>query len=165
MKLRILVIVGLLALVGLAVGGCSMLQKGPALTNWEPALSPDGKQIAYESPGTKGFEIYLLDVATDKVTQLTHNDIDDWSPSWSPDGNKIAFVSNQNKNVDLYIIDLKTNVITRLTKDPKDDVNPQWGMDNRILFNSNRTGAWEIYEINPDGTGLKQITHTPAATK
>ena len=162
---RTLIIVGVLAAIGIGISGCSMLQKGPALTNWEPVLSPDGKTIAYESPGTKGFEIYLRDLATGKVEQLTHNDVDDWSPSWSPDGKKLVFVSNQDKNVDLYIIDLKTKTITRLTKNPKDDVNPQWGVDNRILFNSNRTGAWEIYSINPDGTDLKQITHTPTQTK
>jgi len=151
---------GLMLILGLVLGGCTMFQKGPALTNWEPVLSPDGTKIAYESPGEKGFEIYVRDLASGKIEQLTHNEVDDWSPSWSPDGSRIVFVSNRNKNVDLYIIDLKTHEVTRLTTNKKDDVNPQWGVDNRILFNSNRTGAWEIYSINPDGSDLKQITQT-----
>jgi len=159
---RGITIAGGLLLLGLILSGCSMLQKGPALTNWEPVLSPDGTKIAYESPGDKGFEIYLRDVASGQVEQLTQNEVDDWSPSWAPDGKKIVFVSNRGKNVDLYVMDLKTRNVTRLTTNEKDDVNPQWGVDDRILFNSNRTGAWEIYSINPDGSDLKQLTKTEA---
>ncbi|RLE37356.1 hypothetical protein DRJ12_03015 [Candidatus Acetothermia bacterium] len=150
--------------VGIILGGCSLFQKGPALTNWEPVMSPDGMKIAFESPGDKGFEIYLRDVSSGQVEQLTKNEVDDWSPSWSPDGTAIVFISNRDKNVDLYVMDLATKNVTRLTTNEKDDVNPQWGVDGRILFNSNRTGAWEIYSINPDGTDLKQLTQT-ATTK
>ncbi len=165
MKKGVVIVVGLLLLGG-TLGGCSFLsQKGPALTNWEPALSPDGTKIVYESPADKGFEIYMRDLKSGKVEQLTKNEVDDWSPSWSPDGKKIVFVSNAGKNVDLYIMDLATRAVTRLTTNEKDDVNPQWGVNNRILFNSNRTGTWEIYSINPDGSDLKQLTHTETNKK
>ena len=56
--------------------------------------SPDGRRIAFSaldpSPGTGGdFEIFLLDVATGTLTQLTHDDATDLHPVWSPDGNEL----------------------------------------------------------------------------
>jgi len=149
-----------LGVLGL-VGGCGFLQqKGPALTNWEPVLSPDGSRIAYESPGEKGFEIYVRDVASGATTQLTQNEVDDWAPSWSPQGDRLVFSSSHEKNVDLHIIDLDTLIVNRLTTHEGDDVNPFWGTNGKILFNSNRSGVWEIYMIAPDGTDLTKITET-----
>ncbi len=159
-----LVLLGLVVTAVLFVGGCSLLQQqGPPLQNWQPVLSPDGKTIAYASPGQKGFELFTRDLATGEVKQLTNNEVDDWEPNWSPQGDRLVYVSNQDKNVDLYVIDLQTLAITRLTTQTGEDVNPSWGSDGKILFNSNRSGSWEIYSIDPDGKNLTQVT-VPAAT-
>lgn len=153
---------GILAVTFLIlIEGCAFLpQKGPKLTNWEPVLSPDGTMIAFESPGEKGFELYIRDLTTGKTTRLTQNEVDDWSPSWSPAGEQLVFSSNRDKNVDLYVIGLNTLTVSRLTTHEGDDVNPYWGTNGRILFNSNRSGVWEIYMIKPDGTDLVKITET-----
>lgn len=156
------ILLNALALVVLVlVGGCSFLQqKGPELTNWEPVLSPDGTRIAFESPGEKGFEIYVRDLESGTTTQLTQNEADDWAPSWSPQGDRLVFSSSHEKNVDLYITGLETLTVDRLTTHEGDDVNPFWGANGKILFNSNRSGVWEIYMIAPDGTDLTKITET-----
>lgn len=159
-----LVLLALVAIALLFVGGCSLLQQqGPPLQNWQPVLSPDGTSIAYASPGDKGFELYTRDLATDEVKQLTKNEVDDWEPNWSPQGDQLVYVSNQDKNVDLYVIVLSTLAITRLTSQEGEDVNPTWGADGKILFNSNRSGSWEIYRIDPDGKNLTQVT-VPTST-
>lgn len=143
----------------LLVGGCSFLApKGPELQNWEPAISPDGSAVAFESPAAKGFELYTLTLATGEKRRLTENEVDDWSPSFSPQGDRIVFVSNREKNVDLYVITLDTLAVTRLTSDAGDDLNPSWAASGKILFNSNRSGAWEIYMIDPDGANLTKAT-------
>jgi hypothetical protein len=36
------------------------------------------------------------------------------------------------------------------------------GENGRIAFESNATGNWEIYSVNPDGTGQTQLTTNPA---
>jgi TolB protein len=61
-----------------------------------PTWSPDGKTIAFVmdqgKPGESDADIYLLDVATKKVTKrLTDNDVQDGNPVWSPDGKQICF--------------------------------------------------------------------------
>ena len=47
----------------------------------------------------------------------------------------------------------------RLTNDPGVDRDPTWAPDaSRIAFASDRTGTFEIYSLNVDGTGLSQLT-------
>lgn len=46
-----------------------------------------------------------------------------------------------------------------LTNNPAEDRYPDWSPDGRkILFESNRTGNWDIYHMNSDGSGLKVLT-------
>jgi TolB protein len=159
-KLRWLM-TGLLA-VPFLLGGCSLLggDQGPALTNWEPAASPDGSKLAYESVVSDHLQIFVRDLGSGTVDQLTNNTADNWSPNWSPDGTSLVFASSQDTNNDIYVLDLATRETTRLTVDAKDDINPCWSVDGYIYFNSNRSDVWEIYRILPDGTGLVKVTET-----
>jgi len=158
--LRIILIIAALAMP-IVIPGCSFLGgSGPEFTNWEPQLSPDGAKLAYESPVEGSLELFTYDLQTGEEDRLTKNDVDDWSPGWAPDGSRIVFASNRDKNVDIYVLDLATLAVSRVTTDDGDDINPTWGIDGRIYFNSNRTGAWEIYSIDPDGKDLVKITET-----
>jgi TolB protein len=144
-----------------AIAGCSFLgEQGPALTYLEPALSSDGRRLAYESAVDGKLELFARDLETGVAERLTENQADDFSPSWSPDGTSIVFASNRNNNVDIYILDLATRQTRRLTTDAGTDMNPTWAADGRIYFNSDRTKAWQIYAILPDGTNLVAITAT-----
>jgi len=56
--------------------------------------SPDGHHIAFGSYRNKGYDIYVMDILTREVKQLTHNPEDrNWAnePSWSPNGRYIAY--------------------------------------------------------------------------
>jgi len=59
-----------------------------------PALSPDGKQVAFAWNGDKqdNFDIYLRQVGSNGGLRLTTNPAEDFSPAWSPDGSAIAFL-------------------------------------------------------------------------
>ena len=59
-----------------------------------PAPSPDGRYIAFDSARTGELDIYVYDLARDKLTALTNNEIEGgWtqSPCWSPDGSQIVY--------------------------------------------------------------------------
>ena len=126
--------------------------------HWEPAISPDGTTLAYESTVDDQLELFLLDLVSGEERRLTENEDPDWSPSWSPDGSRLAFTSFRDKNADIYILEIESMVVTRLTSDSSDDVYPDWGSDNRIYFNSNRSEVWEAYSIEPDGSNLLKLT-------
>ncbi len=60
----------------------------------DPALSADGRQIAFSWDGDRdggSFDIYVKLVETGTPIRLTTHEADDVEPSWSPDGNSIAF--------------------------------------------------------------------------
>ena len=158
MKARIVIFgVGLL-LLGLASGCTFFGSDEPDYTHWEPALSPDGRSLIYESQIDENLELFVRDLETEEIRRLTHNEFPDWSPTWAPGGDRIAFASSRNDNVDIYILDLGELSVERLTTQEGDDINPDWGTDGRIYFNSNRSGAWEIYAIDPVDKTLVKIT-------
>jgi Tol biopolymer transport system component len=66
-----------------------------AIRNAEsPAWSPDGERIAFQRRGADGFfHIWVKDMVTGSLSQITSNRRSDEFPAWSPDGAKIAFVT------------------------------------------------------------------------
>ena len=77
--------------------------------------------------------LWLFDVASDSLTQLTSGDHDEGMPEWSPDGSLIVFSSKQQKdpdrtdNWDVYVIAPTPGATARqLTHNDLDDDDPQW---------------------------------------
>src|ERR1700751_808582 len=35
------------------------------------------------------------------------------------------------------------------------------GTNGKIVFTGNQSGTWQLYTVNGDGSGLKQVTHMP----
>ncbi len=166
MNRRNLLIVGLLVgLCLLPIAGCDFFGGAETdYTYWEPALSPDGHMIVYESTAESSLELFTLDLETNTERQLTINEYADWSPWWSPDGDRIAFASSRNENVDIYVLNLASLEVFRLTTHEADDINPSWGIDGAIYFNSNRSDTWEAYTIDPDSLVLRKLTSLDAST-
>lgn len=154
-SLGVLVLAGLCAMVaGCSLGG----DPTPALTCLEPAASPDGLRLAYESSVNRRLKLFVRELATGEVRQITTGESDDFSPAWSPDGRWLAFASNREKgNVDVYTVDLASLDVRRLTADAGNDMYPAWSPNGRIYFNSDRGKAWQVYSILPDGTDLAVV--------
>jgi TolB protein len=72
--------------------------------NFEPAVSPDGTQVAFVSSRSGDPEIYLMAPDGTQVRQLTHFHREDTQPRWSPDGKWIAFLSDREGRARVYIV-------------------------------------------------------------
>lgn len=135
-----------------------------------PGWSPDGKKILFHSDRislrSRVYDVFVMNADGSEVTRLTDHPASDMNAIFSPDGSKIAFVSERDGNPEVYVMNADGSQQKRLTHDPGEDIHPFWSPDgSRIIFNSTRTRkspqdpeVYEIYSMNPDGTGLQQIT-------
>jgi Tol biopolymer transport system component/C-terminal processing protease CtpA/Prc len=76
-----------------------------------PAISPDGRQIAFSYKG----DIYTIPVEGGKAKQITMHVAHDYMPVWSPDSKQIAFASNRYGNFDVFITSAAGGTPVRLT--------------------------------------------------
>ncbi len=61
----------------------------------DPALSPDGENLAYAAGPTTAMQIYVRQVTGGREVALTNDTTDNFRwPRWSPDGSQIAYQSN-----------------------------------------------------------------------
>ena len=66
--------------------------------DYSPAISPDGKWVAFASNRLQNAELYLIDLTDGSLRQLTHTDeLDEYMPAFSPDGKSIAFVTERTR--------------------------------------------------------------------
>jgi len=91
----------------------------------DPAPSPDGSRIAFDTFRGGQTEIVVLDLEGMDVTDLTRRPGNDLVPNWSADGGRIVFGAEvEPGNWDVWIVDTTTLALTRLTSDPAADGGP-----------------------------------------
>jgi Tol biopolymer transport system component len=119
-----------------------------------PAPTLSGR-VAFASNRDGDFEIYVLNLASGALTQLTHNEANDWSPHWAPDG-RLSFTSNQSGNYDLYAMNTDGSGKTAWVTTPAWDDYPVWAPDGTrmaLATTAETDGVWnaEIHVRQPDG--------------
>ena len=76
----------------------------------------------------------------------------------SPDEKSIVFHRAETGNVDIWVLDITRGVPSRITFDPGIDNLPIWSHDGlRILWPSNRSGAFHLYMKAATGTGQDEL--------
>jgi Tol biopolymer transport system component len=139
----------------------------PGSTQWEdhPAISPDGRRIAFASNRTGANEIWTADIDGANQRQVTfHGGPVVISPQWSPDGERLVFTSQVGGNRDVYVIRADGSGSMRLTTEPSQEENPTWSRDGRwIYFQSNRQGIAQVWRIPSTGGTAVQVTTGEAA--
>jgi Cdc6-like AAA superfamily ATPase len=142
----------------------------------DPAISADGKQIAFVSNGgqpliplpmsqasTCSGDIYVADLSGGSARRVTNlNGMGYSHPAWSPDGTKIAFVGGDGYGrTDLFVMDADGSHVIDLTNSPGliEDY-PEWSPDgSRIAYQASSEGIfWEIFVMDAGGSSQKQLT-------
>jgi Tol biopolymer transport system component len=133
----------------------------------DPHWSPDGQRIAFSANMYGSWDVWELRIASGREEPLWQTGANEWFDGWSPDGKKFLVESNIANDFDIYVLTTPPIDSQWFLPDPKvlaDDSAAQgyakWSPDGKqIAFTGNRDGDWEIYVMNADGTGVRQVTH------
>lgn len=122
--------------------------------------SADGNWFAASSMRDDNWEILLLSKTGKKITRFTDNNTYDARAVFAPQGYKLIWTANPKKVMDVLVGDMREPLkAVNLTKGKGENLWPDWSPDGkRIVFESNRSGKWQIYTINQNGSGLRKIT-------
>jgi TolB protein len=100
-----------------------------------PSPSPDGEKIAFASNRNGFWDLYLLDLSSGDVTQLTNTPEYEGAPTWSPDGSFMAFEAYEDENLNILVGPATDplNEPIRLTASTSTDHSPAWAPDGRHI--------------------------------
>jgi len=135
-----------------------------------PAWSPDGRFITFAALTGGVSDIFIYDLTTDVLKQMTRDVYGDLQPVWSPDGRTIAFLTERfSTNLDwvdigdyeLALLDVESGQVQKVLAFPEGkNINPQWAPDGRSLyFLSDQNGKTDIYRVELATGRISQITN------
>jgi Tol biopolymer transport system component len=147
---------------------------------FHPSWSPDGTKLAVVCyPGGPVTEsVAIMDVATKAIKRLatvTHPEALNNQPTWSPDGKRIAFDIQLWDPTQTFpvgwlvaVVPAAGGQVRRITTFDTFMAHPDWSPDGRELV----VGSYDIHDIKstdhpsnlytlkPDGSDLRQLTHS-----
>jgi TolB protein len=94
--------------------------------NISPAISPDGRSMAYVTRQGGAFKLMLMDLASGDVRALTDTS-DDESPSFAPNGRLLIYATRSGGRDVLMTTTLDGRIKTRLLSSGLDVREPTWG--------------------------------------
>ncbi len=139
------------------------LTKASAADDTQPAISPDGKFIAFRSERDGG-GMFVMNTAGDSVRRVADFG---FNPSWSPDGKALVCADESITRPDdrqlavsrLWIVDVASGRRQLLSN--SDGVQPRWSPHgDRIAFWAiDRSGYRDIWTIAASGGQASAVTH------
>lgn len=133
-----------------------------------PALSPDGRMIAYAGGGGYGAQrdIFLRGVADGTPIRMTNTPEDEMAPTWSPDGRSIAFVRRvTDAPCEILVAPVpqgEPRVVGRCALEAMTRL--AWTRDGELLLSDRptRNALRRIRALNPETGQMRDVTSPPA---
>ncbi len=124
--------------------------------NGAPAWSPDGKKLATVLSHTGNPEIFIIDVDSGQVAQVTKNGSIDTEPAWV-DNDTLVFTSDRSGSPQLYEVPVTGGRANRITFEGRYNASPSVSNDgNSIALVHGEGGQYRIAIIDRP-TGLMSV--------
>lgn len=147
--------------------GAEVVAGGRDVSTMQPAFSPDGRYLAYISDESGWWHIYLRDLQTGSVRQLTHGEAEYGGPAWvsgfryfdfTPDGTTIIARRSEQVKHSLWRIDIASGGATPLLAATPYGYIEQIGINaaGRVTaLVSGPTSPQEVITFDTDGGNLR----------
>jgi TolB protein len=135
----------------------TQLTNDPGIDQY-PAVSPDGKKIAYSAGSV--WQIWVMNWDGSDKKQITFEPTRHGYPTWSFDGKYIFFEMWVDENWEIYRMDSDGRNMKRLTFNPGiEDWHPSaHPFEYKVLYETGALGEGGIYIIDYNGKNMKKIT-------
>jgi Tol biopolymer transport system component len=141
--------------------------------DFDPALSPDGKQVAYrhQEEMDSSTEVFAMNADGSGARNISHQKEADWGPNWSPDGKRVLW--NCQRDLDFGFQACVANADGSGLKTIRPDAwveYPAWSPDGAMIaFMGQEVGAsgddpdYNIFVMKADGTSVTRLTDAPGS--
>ena len=132
-------------------------------------VSHDGHRVIYTSLDRRAnvFRVAfdpVREIVTGSPVAVTEGSRECIDADLSADGEWLVFRTAEAQE-DLFVVRNDGADQRQLTNDSFKDRGPAWSPDGkRIAFYSDRSGQYELWSINADGSGLQQLSHSDKVT-
>ena len=138
--------------------GKNLKQITSTRTKKESPVWVSADKILFTSDRDGDFDIYLMNLSGGYLKRLTDNDYYDGQLAYSANRDEIAYISKTTGQDKLHLMKISGKQKVKLNQSYGVDASPNWDKEQlQILFSSLEAGKSGIYQINPNGSGLKRI--------
>ena len=127
-----------------------------------PEISPDGKQVTFMrwTAESNQYQVWLMDRSGANAKRIPG--VLGWDPTWSPDGEKILFAATDSDGRNqLFAVNRDGSGQYRISDLPSIRGRNDWSPDGAFIVTySGEPWNREVYLMNADGTGTRQLTPT-----
>ncbi|MBN2493895.1 MAG: PD40 domain-containing protein [Deltaproteobacteria bacterium] len=127
-----------------------------------PDVSPDGRTIVFVRNRSGKSQLAMIGIDGSGLRALTSFSRSEqvYTPRFSPDGRQVVYsASRPDGGRDILLFDLASGSIRRLTDSRCMDMDPVFTpRGDRILFSSDRTGVFNIHEVDPRSGQIRRLT-------
>ncbi len=133
----------------------------------QPAINPEGNQIAFSSRRNGYWDIYILNLADASLQKVTDTPEFEGHPSWSPDGKWLVYEKYENNNFDIYIqaLDQLNDPPINLTQTSSNEFSPTWSPSGRILaYLSDADGSIDVWTADLNNSDQRFVNISNSTT-
>ncbi|MCB0100332.1 MAG: PD40 domain-containing protein, partial [Caldilineaceae bacterium] len=129
-----------------------------------PRWLPDSNGLLMSAERDNRVQLLLTDRQGSWPRGLVTGAGDVWDPQPSPDGKRVLYVRrpfDDLNRLDICMVELESGQVHEVARSQKQiNTQPRWAPNGQqIAFLSQRSGYFEIWLINGDGSGLRQLTN------
>jgi Tol biopolymer transport system component len=122
----------------------------PVVGVGSPALSPDGRQVAFRALNG----LWLLAIGG-KAAPLVMDGFWSCDPAWSPDGKTLAYSTDRGGKLDIWLRNMATGSERKLTGHKDAALSAAWSRDGRTIAFLDQTGS--LHTVGVDDGAIRQV--------